>query len=70
MTAITTCRRCRVPLLPAAGACPWCGVTSPGAAELGSRAAERTVTACWVLGSVGALAVTSELVGLLGGAIG
>ena len=70
MTALTTCRRCQVPLLPGAGACPWCGVTSPAVAGRGSRVAGPTVTACWVLGSVGALAVTHELVVLLGRAIG
>ncbi len=70
MTALTACRRCRVPLLPGAGSCPWCGVSSPVPTDAVSKAVGRTVTACWVLGSAVALAVTYELVGLLGGAIG
>lgn len=70
MTALTACRRCRVPLLPGTGSCPWCGVSSPVATGGVSRAVDRTVTACWVLGTAVALAVTSELVGLLGRTIG
>ena len=65
MTAITACRRCSVPVLPRTSSCPYCGVPDPEPSAL-----SRSVTACWVVCAVGALAVTHELVTALGRAIG
>lgn len=65
MTAITACRRCQVPVPPRTATCPWCGVVDPEPSP-----PSRAVTACWVVGAVGALAVTYELVASLGTAIG
>jgi len=65
MTALTLCRRCSVPVLPGACACPFCGVADPEPVRLSPA-----VRGCWVLGGAGGLAVTYELVALLGRAIG
>ena len=65
MTSITLCRRCSVPVLPGAEACPFCGIAHPEPVRLSTA-----VRGCWVLGGAGALSVTYELVALLGRAIG
>lgn len=65
MTSITVCRRCSVPVRPGTGACPFCGVAHPEPVRLSPA-----VRGCWVLGGLGALAVTYELVALFGRAIG
>jgi hypothetical protein len=65
MTSITLCRRCSVPVLPGAGACPFCGVADPEPVRLSAA-----VRGCWVVVGAGALAVTYELVALVGRAIG